>query len=127
MNKRTFSTYSPQSSGPQFVAAARARNTLTFSTITLIATLAPGVETKNIRVDIVDIKDTGFGIPAGDLPFIFDRFYRVHHESVQDIEGNGLGLAIAKSIIEQHQGKISVDSALGIGTLFTFTLPLMKN
>jgi signal transduction histidine kinase/DNA-binding response OmpR family regulator len=73
------------------------------------------------------VQDTGLGIPAKDLPFIFDRFYRVHADDRVDIEGNGLGLAIVKAIVEQHGGKISVESEHGKGTRFQFTIPLAKN
>jgi signal transduction histidine kinase len=72
---------------------------------------------------VIHVKDTGYGIPAEDLPFIFDRFYRVRNNDVKDIEGNGLGLAIAKSIIEKHGGQISVESKPGKGSCFTITLP----
>ena len=73
----------------------------------------------------ISVKDTGYGIPADDLPHIFDRFYRVRNEAVKDIEGNGLGLAIVKSIIEKHGGQMSVESEPGKGSCFTFTLPLV--
>ena len=72
----------------------------------------------------IQVKDTGHGIPADDLPFIFDRFYRVRNQTIQNIEGNGLGLAIVKSIIEKHGGQISVESEPGKGSCFTFSLPL---
>ncbi|MEO5888089.1 MAG: response regulator, partial [Anaerolineales bacterium] len=75
---------------------------------------------------VIQIEDSGYGIPADDLPFIFDRFYRVRNDDVQDIEGNGLGLAIVKSVIEQHGGQISVESKPGIGSCFTFALPLAQ-
>ena len=81
------------------------------------------VETENTVITIC-VKDTGYGIPADDLPFIFDRFYRVRNETVKDIEGNGLGLAIVKSIIERHGGQISVESEPGKGSCFSFILPL---
>jgi signal transduction histidine kinase len=80
------------------------------------------VEKGNIQVDV---QDTGFGIPAADLPFIFDRFYRVRKGKNSEMEGNGLGLAIVKSIVEQHHGQISVESEVDKGTCFTFTLPLL--
>ncbi|MBI5950726.1 MAG: response regulator [Chloroflexi bacterium] len=83
--------------------------------------VAAGADKKNIRVDV---QDTGYGIPAADLPFIFDRFYRVRNGKVSEIEGNGLGLAIVKSIVEHHCGQISVESEVDKGTCFTFTLPL---
>lgn len=74
----------------------------------------------------IHIQDTGYGIPTDDLPFIFDRFYRVHNEAVKDIEGNGLGLAIVKSIIEGHGGQVNVESKPGEGSCFTCSLPLIK-
>ncbi len=79
------------------------------------------------EIDMVRIKvqDTGYGIPSDDLPFIFDRFYRAQHKETKDIQGNGLGLAIVKSIIERHGGQVQVESKLGQGSCFTFTLPLI--
>jgi signal transduction histidine kinase len=71
----------------------------------------------------INVTDTGFGIPAADLPFIFDKFYRVHTDETRDIEGNGLGLAIVKAIIEQHNGLIEVQSTVGVGSRFTVTVP----
>jgi len=72
----------------------------------------------------IQIKDTGYGIPSVDLPFIFDRFYRAHNDNTQNIEGNGLGLAIVKSIVEKHDGQVSVESEPGKGSCFTISLPL---
>ncbi|MBL8103205.1 MAG: hypothetical protein JNM02_11780, partial [Anaerolineales bacterium] len=76
---------------------------------------------------LFNIKDNGFGIPAADLPFIFDRFYRVRNGKASDIEGNGLGLAIVKSITEQHGGQINVESELDKGTCFSISLPILEN
>ena len=90
------------------------------STVTLVTKM----EKENIQVDV---QDTGFGIPAADLPFIFDRFYRVRNGKNSEMEGNGLGLAIVKSVIEQHGGQISVESEVDKGTCFTLTLPLMQS
>jgi signal transduction histidine kinase len=70
------------------------------------------------------VHDSGYGIPASDLPHIFERFYRVRNNGHDDIEGNGLGLAIVKSIIEQHGGSVSVESEVGNGSCFTISLPL---
>jgi two-component system phosphate regulon sensor histidine kinase PhoR len=75
---------------------------------------------------IIHVKDTGYGISAEDLPFIFDRFYRANDQRIKNIEGNGLGLAIVKSIIEKHGGRISVESKPGKGSCFTITLPLAQ-
>lgn len=71
----------------------------------------------------ISIQDSGQGIDAQELPHIFDRFYRARNSHQQGIEGTGLGLAIAKSIVEQHGGRIQVESSVGSGTTFTFTLP----
>ena len=75
---------------------------------------------------MIHVKDSGYGISAEDLPFIFDRFYRASDERIKNIEGNGLGLAIVKSIIEKHGGRISVESKPGKGSCFTITLPRVQ-
>jgi signal transduction histidine kinase len=71
----------------------------------------------------IQVQDTGFGIPEVDLPFIFDKFYRVHSEATRDTEGNGLGLAIVKAIVEQHGGQVQVQSTPGRGSCFSLSLP----
>ena len=73
---------------------------------------------------IIQIKDTGRGIPAIDQPYIFDKFYRASNIP-SDSPGTGLGLAIVKSIVENHQGRIWVDSVPGAGASFTIVLPLV--
>ncbi len=72
----------------------------------------------------VDVEDTGIGIPEKDIPRIFERFYRVDKGRSRELGGTGLGLAIVKHIIQGHNGKIWVESQLGKGTTFSFTLPL---
>ncbi len=74
---------------------------------------------------ILQIKDSGPGIPPADLPYIFDKFYRASN-TPSDIPGSGLGLAIVKSIVDDHLGRIWVDSNLGQGTTFTIVLPLIN-
>jgi signal transduction histidine kinase len=69
------------------------------------------------------VEDTGLGIPAADIPHIFERFYRVHRLDYRKIEGTGLGLSITKAIVEQHGGQIIVESAEGKGSRFTVRLP----
>jgi signal transduction histidine kinase len=74
---------------------------------------------------IVSIKDNGEGIAAGDLPFIFDKFYRGEKARTQNIPGSGLGLNIAKYIVENHGGRIECDSVLYAGTTISFSLPIL--
>lgn len=72
----------------------------------------------------LQVRDNGNGIPAKDIPHIFDRFYRVDKSRSEYSGGAGLGLAIARRVIELHGGTIEVTSEQGSGTCFTFTLPL---
>jgi signal transduction histidine kinase len=69
------------------------------------------------------VQDTGIGIPAGDLPNIFDRFYQIDNSLTRRRGGTGLGLAIAKALVEAHGGTISVHSDRNQGSTFWFTLP----
>ena len=72
---------------------------------------------------ILQVTDHGPGIPASDQPHIFDKFYRGTNIS-SDVEGSGLGLAIVKNIVESHQGRIWVESAVGKGSSFFIVLPV---
>ncbi len=74
----------------------------------------------------VCVSDTGEGIPAEDLPNIFERFYRVDRSRARATGGSGLGLTIAKRLVEAHGGKIAVQSELGKGSRFSFTLPIAE-
>ncbi len=71
----------------------------------------------------VSVADTGVGIATPDLAFVFERFYRADQSRARATGGAGLGLAIAKQWVEAHGGKIQVESELGRGTTFMFTLP----
>lgn len=72
----------------------------------------------------VSVTDQGLGIPEDQLPFIWDKFYRVDSSTTAEIEGTGLGLPIAKHIVEMHGGEAAATSELGKGSTFSFTLPL---
>lgn len=71
----------------------------------------------------MEVIDNGIGIPARDLPHVFDKFYRVATEATAGISGTGLGLAITRSIVEAHAGRIGVESAEGAGSTFWVELP----
>jgi two-component system sensor histidine kinase ResE len=72
----------------------------------------------------IEIEDTGSGIPAEDLPFVFERFYKADKARTRGRAGTGLGLSIVKNIVEGHQGTIGVRSKLGEGTTFSIQLPV---
>ena len=74
----------------------------------------------------ISVSDTGEGIPPEHLPYIFERFYRVDRSRSRATGGTGLGLAIAKQLVVAHGGRISVESEVGRGTCFTFTLPVAE-
>jgi signal transduction histidine kinase len=72
---------------------------------------------------LVEVRDSGMGIPAEHLEPIFDRFYRVPLPAGEKVEGSGLGLSICKAIVEEHGGRIWVESVVGQGSAFSLTLP----
>ncbi|HET6498132.1 MAG TPA: ATP-binding protein [Coriobacteriia bacterium] len=71
----------------------------------------------------VRVSDTGVGIPADDLPRIFERFFRVDRARSRRTGGTGLGLALVRHVVERANGTVEVDSEVGLGTTFTVTLP----
>ena len=93
------------------------------------ATKSIRVRETNLQYELqVKVEDNGKGIPEDALPHIFDRFYRADparspQRQIESPTGAGLGLAIAKAIVENHQGHITVDSVIDRGTTFTITLP----
>lgn len=72
----------------------------------------------------ISVQDTGAGIPAGELSRLFKEFHQVHQTPTRESRGTGLGLCIAKSLIELHGGRIWVESTEGVGTTFHFVIPL---
>jgi len=93
------------------------RHTSSGGTITTSAELRDG------RV-LTSVRDTGMGIPPEDLPRVFERFYRADRSRARATGGSGLGLTIAKQIVEAHGGQIWAQSWLGAGSTFAFSLPL---
>ena len=71
----------------------------------------------------LEVEDNGIGIPAEDLPRIFERFYRVDKARSRDLGGTGLGLAIVKHLAQAQDGEVSVRSRAGEGTVFSVLLP----
>jgi signal transduction histidine kinase len=70
----------------------------------------------------VEVRDSGVGVPEDQLPYIFDKYFQVGQQA--RTKGAGLGLAIAREIVEAHGGSIAVDSQPGRGTTFSFVLPV---
>lgn len=76
---------------------------------------------------VVQVSDTGPGIPPAKQAGLFGKFYKVGAKATRDQEGHGLGLAIVKSVVEAHGGRVWVESTLGAGSTFAFSLPLAKD
>jgi heavy metal sensor kinase len=93
-------------------------------------TTAPGIVSLSLRREgqmaVVAVTDTGIGIPAEDMPFIFERFYRVDKSRSRAEGGSGLGLAICQHIADVHGGKIEVESQVGAGSTFSVWLPVQS-
>lgn len=97
-------------------------NAIKYSANKSTITISSAVAHKQL---IISVKDQGVGIETDDLPFLFERFYRADSSRTkQRVHGYGLGLAIAKDIIDRHHGTISVKSVIHKGSTFTISLPL---
>jgi signal transduction histidine kinase len=97
-------------------------NAIKYSPEKTTITVNASVSDHHVRVSVTD---QGLGIAADDLPHIFDRFYRADKSRTQsDIQGYGLGLSIAKEVVEKHRGQITVSSVVESGTTFTVQLPV---
>jgi signal transduction histidine kinase len=75
---------------------------------------------------VLRVSDTGCGIPAEEIPHVFERFYRVNGADWEQGGNAGLGLAITKSILDLHGSEMTVESQVGVGTSFAFTLPAAR-
>ncbi|GJM32934.1 MAG: hybrid sensor histidine kinase/response regulator [Saprospiraceae bacterium] len=85
------------------------------------------VDTEDLGESLeIGIVDTGIGIPANHLPHVFERFYQSKDVYRHDGQGTGIGLALAKELVELHKGRIGVESRVGEGTQFTILLPIGK-
>jgi len=73
------------------------------------------------------VRDTGTGIPADDLPHLFERFYRVKNAHGRSFEGSGIGLALVEELAKHNGGSVRVESKVGLGSTFTVTIPLGKD
>ena len=85
--------------------------------------IVSGVESNSIYIRVAD---TGIGIAASDQVKIFDRFYRVKNERTRHIVGTGLGLPIVKAIVDDHKGRMDVQSEMDKGSVFTVFLPVTE-
>jgi signal transduction histidine kinase len=85
--------------------------------------LADKVE-KGARFLTLDVRDNGMGIAPEALPRVFDRFYRQNKARTRQVGGHGLGLAIAKNLVDAAQGTIQVESQLGVGSTFRVRIPV---
>ena len=75
----------------------------------------------------ITIADSGIGIPADEIPLIFERFYRTDKSRARETGGSGIGLALVRQIVLLHRGKITVQSTVGQGTAFAITLPIFNS
>lgn len=91
---------------------------------TVDVSLTSGHAVNGVTYVEIAVKDTGTGIPASKLPYVFDRFYQVEDYTRPGYEGTGIGLALVKELVELHHGSVSVQSTEGKGTTFTVRLPL---
>jgi signal transduction histidine kinase len=76
---------------------------------------------------LIRVRDSGCGIEARHLPYIFERFYRADPSRTRTTGGSGLGLAIVKQMVHAHGGHVSVESQPGYGSCFTFALPALAD
>jgi len=92
-------------------------------------TLAGEIEVRLTMVDAtarLTVRDTGVGIPAEELPRMFERFHRIEQTRARTHEGTGIGLALVQELVKLHGGTVTVESAIGHGSTFTVTIPLGK-
>lgn len=89
-------------------------------------TISIGLRRENLWA-VVSVTDSGIGIPARDIPHLFERFYRVDKARSRNEGGSGLGLAICKHVVDAHKGRVYVESQIGKGSSFYVKLPLIQS
>ena len=99
-------------------------NAVKFSPAGTVVHLRIGTDPK-VKCVRVSVSDMGPGIPIEELPHVFDRFYQGRVHARNKLAGSGLGLALAKKVVEAHDGKIAIQSEVGKGTTVQFNLPLV--
>jgi two-component system sensor histidine kinase VicK len=99
-------------------------NAIKYSPKKTVITVACEVKDNNVQVSV---KDEGFGIDKEDIDKLFTRYYRVENKDTKNIPGFGIGLYLSAEIIKHHHGSIWVESEVGTGSTFFFSLPLSKN
>jgi two-component system sensor histidine kinase ResE len=82
-------------------------------------------DVKNNKVSVI-VGDSGSGIPKAQLPYVWERFYRIDSSRARKSGGTGLGLAIVKQIVEGHHGSVAIQSKEGEGTTVTIQLPISE-
>jgi two-component system, OmpR family, phosphate regulon sensor histidine kinase PhoR len=99
-------------------------NAVAYSNPPRVLTISAKVDAENMEIHV---GDNGVGIPPGDLPHIFERFYRVDKARSREQGGTGLGLAIVKHVVQAHAGEVRIESEPGSGCSFVITLPALPN
>ena len=75
------------------------------------------------RAAVLEVRDSGVGIPAQEMPRLFERFHRIEGQKSRSFEGSGIGLALVQELVQQHRGTVAAQSVAGEGTSFTVTIP----
>jgi signal transduction histidine kinase len=125
---RCFETYIPREVPPVAADARRIEQVLD-NLLGNVVKYTPADTQAAVRLDVmhevlqVSVRDEGPGVRPEDVPYLFDRFFQAASQTSEPRRGNGLGLFISKVIVEQHGGRIWVESQVGIGSTFHFTLP----